>query len=151
MLAVIYIYRSFVLRLQGEASYIEQGETEGEDGKQEPESFEVAQPERLLVKKLGKEFLVAVNDIEWVEASGNYANLHVKKKIYPMRITMAKLEKTLPLQQFARVHRSAIVNLAQVSEIEPQESGDYHITLHNGHQLNLSRRYRQTFRDLLSL
>ncbi len=144
---VIYCYRFIVRRLRGEASIV----TEGEGSLEREDGAEEVQPERLLVKKLGKEFLIQVNDIEWVEAAGNYANLHIRQRVYPMRITMAKLEKSLPAQKFARIHRSSIVNLNQVEVLLPLETGDYELTLRSGEKLSLSRRYREQFKDLLSL
>lgn len=143
-LALIIVgYRFIARRLQGEASYLADS---AESETPEPE----LPPERLLIKKLGREFLIQTADIEWVEASGNYANLHIKGSVYPMRITMDKLEKLLPAH-FARIHRSTIINLGQVKDIEALDSGDYEVRLHNGQQLTLSRRYRERFKAMLSL
>jgi len=99
---------------------------------------------------LGREFLIQTNDIEWIEASGNYANLHIKDSVYPMRITMDKLEKLLP-SNFTRIHRSTIVNLEQIQEIQALDTGDYEVRLHNQMKLTLSRRYRENFKTLLSV
>jgi len=140
---VIFGYRLIVRRLQGEASYLAKDE-ESEDT--QPES----PPERLLIKKLGREFLILTSDIEWIEASGNYANLHIKNSVYPMRITMDKLEKLLP-SNFTRIHRSTIINLDQVEELHPLDTGDYQVKLRNKMSLTLSRRYREGFKTLLSL
>jgi hypothetical protein len=143
---VIFGYRLIVRRLQGEASYLAKGdEAEGDDTK-EPE----LPPERLLIKKLGREFLIQTSAIEWIEASGNYANLHIHTHVYPMRITMEKLEKRLPAN-FTRIHRSSIVNMEHIKEIQPLDSGDYHVILRSGKTLVLSRRYREAFKSLLSL
>ncbi len=109
-----------------------------------------APPERLLIKKLGREFLIQTSDIEWIEAAGNYANLHIKGSVYPMRITMEKLEKLLP-DNFTRIHRSTIVNLEQIQEMQALDTGDYEVTLHNQIKLTLSRRYRENFKALLSV
>lgn len=139
ILLVTGSYRFIVHRLQGEASYMNTSETSSE-----PLS------DRLLIKKLGKEFLIAVADIAWIEAAGNYANLHVKGSVYPMRITMAALEQQLPTDQFRRVHRSSIVNINSVNHIQPNDSGDYTLHLHSGQSLVLSRRYRDGFKSSLS-
>ena len=128
-------YQFIVRRLQGEASYMDESETSS-----------TPLPDRLLVKKLGKEFLVAVSDIRWVEASGNYANLHVKNSVYPMRITLSRLESLLPRDMFIRIHRSLIVNLGSINHIQPTEAGDYCVFLHTGEELTLSRRYRDAFK-----
>lgn len=140
---IIFGYRLIVRRLQGEASYLAK---EDESENLESES----PPERLLIKKLGREFLIQTSDIEWIEASGNYANLHIKDSVYPMRITMDKLEKLLP-SHFTRIHRSTIVNLEQIQEVQPLDTGDHQVTLHNKKMLTLSRRYREGFKTLLSL
>lgn len=145
---VIYGYRFIMRRLQGEASYIAEGETTDAFATTNIETE--TPPERLLIKKLGREFLIQTADVEWVEASGNYANLHSKNSIYPMRITMEKLEKKLPTQ-FTRIHRSTIVNLTQVREVQPLDTGDYQIALHSGKNLVLSRRYRDGFKTRLSI
>lgn len=140
---VIAGYRFIVRRLQGEASYLADS---AESETPEPE----LPPERLLIKKLGREFLIQTNDIEWIEASGNYANLHIKGSVYPMRITMEKLEKILPTN-FIRIHRSTIVNLEQIQEIQALDTGDYEVILRNQIKLTLSRRYRESFKSLLSI
>lgn len=142
LLLLVFGFRLIYRRLQGEASYLS-----NEDAEQpEPEKS----PEILLIKKLGREFLIKTADIEWVEASGNYANLHVRGSVYPMRITMDKLEKILPAD-FVRIHRSSIVNLQRVQQVQPLDSGDHEVTLLCGNTLTLSRRYRDNFKNLLSL
>lgn len=138
---VIAGFRFIVRRLQGEASYLADS---AESETTEPE----LPPERLLIKKLGREFLIQTNDIEWIEASGNYANLYIKDSIYPMRITMEKLQKLLPAN-FTRIHRSTIVNLEQIQELQALDTGDYEVTLRNQTKLTLSRRYREGFKALL--
>jgi hypothetical protein len=143
MAMIIFGYRLIVRRLQGEARYLDKGDSE-------PEHANDIKPERLLVKKLDREFLVQVSAIEWIEASGNYANLHVKDSVYPMRITMEKLEKLLP-DNFIRVHRSTIVDMGQIQEVEALDAGDYQIKLRSGKTLTLSRRYREAFKNQLSL
>lgn len=67
-----------------------------------------------------------------------------------MRITMDKVEKLLP-SNFTRIHRSTIVNLEHIQEIQPLDTGDYQVTLRNQKTLTLSRRYREEFKTLLSL
>ncbi|GAA5442228.1 hypothetical protein Misp06_00401 [Microbulbifer sp. NBRC 101763] len=142
LLGSVYLYRFLLLRLQGEVCMLEQPD----DG----ESVDlIERPERLLVKKLGKEFLVNVRDIEWVEAAGNYVNLHLENRIYPLRGTMAKLQERLDPDSFVRVHRSYIVRLDSIAEIETLDSGDARIRLSNGQQVPVSRRYRDRLRAQL--
>jgi DNA-binding LytR/AlgR family response regulator len=106
----------------------------------------VERPERFLVRKLGKEFLVAANDIEWLQASANYVNLHVRGRDYPLRTTMAAIEPRLDPARFVRVHRSYMVNLDCLQEIEPLETGDARLRMRDGQLLPCSRRYRSALR-----
>ncbi len=138
-LAIVYGYRFIVLRLQGEASLLA---TPDEGPPVEP----VERPDRFLVRKLGKEFLVAAVDIEWLEADGNYVNLHVKGRLYPLRSTMTAIEPRLDPTRFLRIHRSYIVNLDHLAEIEPLETGDARLKLKDGATVPCSRRYRSGLR-----
>jgi len=139
IIGVIYAYRFIVTRLRGEAMVI----GEGEDT-QPPDK-----PERLLVKKIGKEFIIKIEDIEWIEASGNYMNLHVNDKVYPLRETMSNLESKLDSNRFVRIHRSSIVNLNFVQAIQPLEAGDFQLILNTNQTLKLSRRYREKIKSKL--
>lgn len=139
ILIAAYVYRFIIKRLHAEASLVSEGESPGNE----------AVPDRLLVKKLGKEFIVKVDDIEWFESAGNYVNLHVAGRIYPLRSTLSALVAQLEPRGFRRIHRSHGVNLESVASITPLESGDARLTLENGQTLNLSRRYREAFRKEL--
>jgi hypothetical protein len=139
ILAFVYLYRLLILRLQGEATLLAAPDV---GAPLDP----IDRPERFLVRKLGKEFLVSAHDIEWLEASGNYVNLHVLGQIYPLRSTMAAIEERLAPSSFRRVHRSYIVNLDQLVHIEPLESGDAQLLLRNGKRVPCSRRYRSNLR-----
>ncbi len=139
ILAAIYLYRFILRRLRGEASFVPEGETDAQ-----PQT-----PDRFLVKKLGREFLVNVNDIDWIESSGNYVTLHVGERLYPLRETMASIETRLDARGFARVHRGAILNLDRVKEIEPFDTGDARAHLASGGFVPVSRRYRQELRNRL--
>ncbi|MEX2963978.1 LytR/AlgR family response regulator transcription factor [Microbulbifer sp. TYP-18] len=143
LLSIIYLYRFLLVHLQGKAQLPEHPAGEAPLKSIEP-------PDRLLIKKLGKEFLVNVPQIEWVEAAGNYMNLHLDGRVYPLRDTMAKLLERLEPNGFARVHRSYIVRLDFIAEIEPLESGDARIHLENGRQIPMSRRYRDQLRSQLT-
>jgi len=139
ILSTVYLYRLWLLRLQGEARLLDAPD---EGAPVEP----VERPERFLVRKLGKEFLVAANDIEWLQASANYVNLHVRGRDYPLRTTMAALEPRLDPARFVRVHRSYMVNLDCLQEIEPLESGDARLKMRDGVLVPCSRRYRPALR-----
>ncbi|MEZ0471088.1 LytTR family DNA-binding domain-containing protein [Luteimonas salinilitoris] len=140
-LLAIYLYRFVLRRWQGEAGFL----TEGREGLP-------AQPvtDRFLIKKLGREFLVRVEDIDWIEAAGNYVTLHVGERLYPLRETMAGIQVRLDGRGFARVHRSAIVNLDRVREIEPFDTGDARAHMHGGGTVPVSRRYRQALKEQLA-
>jgi len=139
MVVVMTGYRFLLRRWQGEASLL----TAPEDG---PPLEPVDRPERFLVRKLGREFLVAADDIEWVQAAGNYANLHVRGKVYPLRSTLAELESRLDAARFLRVHRSHLVNVDRIASIEPLDSGDARVHLHDGTVVPCSRRHREPLR-----
>lgn len=138
-IGVIYAYRFVLLRLQGEASLLSAPD---EGTPVEP----IDRPQRFLVRKLGKEFLVAADDIEWLQAEGNYVNLHMKGRLYPLRSTMTALEPRLDPTRFLRVHRSYMINLDHLLEIEPLDSGDARLKLHDGTLVPCSRRYRAAMR-----
>ena len=98
--------------------------------------------ERLLVKCAGKERLLPVAEVDWFEAAGNYVKIHTGGERLLLRETMANLKTRLDPEQFARIHRSTIVNLRKVKELEPWFHGDYVVRLVDGQKLTLSRSYR---------
>jgi len=106
-------------------------------------------PERFAVRKRGKEIMVEVADIDWIEAAGNYAVLHVGGDTLEIRSTLTKLEGELDPKRFVRVHKSYVVNVARIAEVTPWISGDWRIRLQDGAEVNLSRRYRQRFEALV--
>lgn len=132
-------YRLLVRRLQGEASVL----AESDDA---PAIAPVMRPQRFLVRKLGKEFLVAAADVEWLQAQANYVNLHVRGRDYPLRTTMAAIAAQLDPGRFVRVHRSYIVNLDCIDRIEPLDTGDARIVLRDAATIPCSRRYRDVLR-----
>ena len=104
----------------------------------EPGSF----PRRFLVKGDGQMYFVAVEDIDWIEAYGNYVRLHVGKSVHLIRETIGNIERKLDATRFARVHRSSIVNLDRVARMDLWGAGDYVVLLKDGTKLKLSRWYR---------
>ncbi len=97
---------------------------------------------RLTVRDGERFLLLRTQDIDWIEAAANYLHLHVGTRTYEMRATMQDIDRRLDPQQFARVHRSTIVNLDRVKTITPDWHGDYAVGLTTGATLRLSRRYR---------
>lgn len=139
---VIEFYRLLMRRMQGEASLLG---TPDEGPPVEP----VDRPDRFLIRKLGREFLIAAADIEWLQASGNYVNLRVRGHDYPLRSTIAGIEARLDPARFARIHRSYIANLDQIASIEPLDTGDARVHMRDGAQLPCSRTYRAALRQRL--
>jgi two-component system LytT family response regulator len=105
--------------------------------------------QRLLVRLEGRIRFVAVDDIDWIEAADNYARLHVGPERHLIRETMGSLEARLDPARFARIHRSTIVSLAKIRELQPTFNGEYAVFLHSGTKLTLSRGYRDTLRARL--
>lgn len=141
-IGIIKAYEFILNRLAGEANPIEQGEDNNQT---------VANDiDRLLVKKLGKEFIIKITDVEWLESSGNYVNLHIAGRIYPTRATLTQLSEQISSKGFCRIHRSHAINLNCVESITPLSSGDSEVKLNNGKVLNLSRRYKDSFKVQLA-
>lgn len=139
IVAVGHMVEWFGRHMQGEASLLDVPD-EG------PPVEAVDRPERFLVRKLGRDFLVATADIEWVQSSGNYVNLRVRGRDYPLRSTLAALETRLDPAVFVRAHRSYLVQLSQVTAIEPLDAGDARLHMADGTLLPCSRRYRESLR-----
>lgn len=104
---------------------------------------------RLLVRSTGRVTMVGVDDIEWIEADGDYARLSTKGKHHLLRETFGELERRLDPAAFVRTHRSFIVRIDRIKELKAQSNGDYRILLHDGTQLPLSRTYREQVLQLL--
>ena len=98
--------------------------------------------ERFLVRERGRLLLVPLADVNWVGAAGNYVEVHTGSATHLVRGTLTELEDRLPTDRFARVHRSSIVNLDRIKELQPWSHGDLNIVLRDGTELRMSRRYR---------
>ena len=105
--------------------------------------------ERLVVKSDGRMFFVRPADIDWVEASANYVRLHAHGESYQFRESMKHMEARLPRGVFVRIHRSAIVNLDRVRELQPWFHGEYIVILTDGTKLTASRAYASRLRELM--
>jgi two-component system LytT family response regulator len=99
------------------------------------------------VRKRDRTILVAVRDVDWIEAEGKYVRLHVREQSYLVRDAIAAVEARLDGKQFVRIHRSTIVNLRRVTEIRD----DSLVVLNDGTQLTMSRRFRARVRDATGL
>lgn len=104
--------------------------------------------ERLIIKTHGRVVFLPLDEIDWIEAAGDYVRLHVGSKTHLLRETMTRLARQLP-PSFQRIHRSTIVNLDSVRELRARDHGEYVVHLHDGTQLKLSRSYRDPFQTAL--
>ena len=96
-------------------------------------------PKRLLVPS-GTGFVpILVADIDWIRAERDYSRLYVEGRTYLLSRSLTELESKLDPDRFARIHRSAIVNIDRIREVKPQGSRRYKVTLHDGTVLVLSR------------
>jgi two-component system LytT family response regulator len=102
--------------------------------------------ERLIVKSSGRVFFVRTEEIDWVEASGNYVKIHTKSDAHLLRESMKNMEAKLDPKTFVRIHRSAIVNIDRIKELEPWFHGEYIVIMRDGTRLTASR----VFSDRLS-
>lgn len=103
--------------------------------------------ERFVIKSGGRVFFLRAEDIEWIEAAGNYVKLHVGAETHVFRETMNSLEARLNPSVFFRIHRSHIVNIERVRELQPWFNGEYVVFLTSGARLTLSRGYREKLQD----
>ncbi|HXE56633.1 MAG TPA: LytTR family DNA-binding domain-containing protein [Gemmatimonadales bacterium] len=101
--------------------------------------------ERIPVRSGRRIVVVPVDEVEWFEAADNYVRLHAGGRGHLLRETIKRLETRLDPRRFARIHRSAIVNLDRVRELQPLANGEYAVFLGSGTRLILSRTYRDAF------
>jgi two-component system, LytTR family, response regulator len=105
--------------------------------------------QRLVVKSQGEILFVNVAEIDWIEAAGCYACLHVGSETHIMRRTLLELERDLGEEKFIRIHRSIIVQLDRIHGLEIQNGGEYEVVLNSKDRLRLSRRFRKRLQDRL--
>jgi len=103
--------------------------------------------ERLVVKTAGRVFFLDISDIDCIEAEGNYVRVHNGPRSYLLRETISGLESQLDPKKFLRIHRSAIVKIDKIKELQPWFHGEYHVILEGGKQLTLSRNYRSNLQE----
>lgn len=105
--------------------------------------------DRLVIRTDGRILFLSISDIEWVQAAGNYVELHLNGKTVLTRETLSRVQERLPADRFLRIHRSVIVNMDRIVEMEPGYHGDYVVTLRSGAKVTLSRGYRHILDRLL--
>lgn len=106
--------------------------------------------ERIPIRSNGRILLLKTDEIDWVEAEHNYVRLHTKTATHLIRETMNALEGKLNNRRFRRIHRSAIVNVDRIQEIQPWFRGDAIVVLDNGQKLTASRNFRDRLREWLN-
>jgi hypothetical protein len=153
-LLAIMSYRLFMLRLQGEARVLDPPEGVAPPASPQPgeppEASDVTgtpqRPDRFLVRKLRREFLIGASDIDWLQAQGNYVGLRVNGHDYLLRATLTDFLAQLDPARYVRVHRSYAANLDRIAEIEPLDGGDARLHMRDGTHIPCSRRYRPALR-----
>ena len=98
--------------------------------------------ERIMIKAGGRLSFLRTAELDWMKAEGNYVRLHVGSASYLLRETVNNLEAQLDPEKFLRIHRSTIVNIERVKEIQQMFHGEYRVVLVDGTQLKLGRNYR---------
>ena len=99
---------------------------------------------RVAVRTPSRIVLVDLADVDWIEAADNYVRLHSRGREYLLRETLASLEQQLDPQRFARIHRSAIVQIDRIAELHPAKHGDMDVVLKTGEILTMSRTWRES-------
>jgi hypothetical protein len=139
VIALSAAYDFILDRLRGEASFLPEGDPE-------PAPYR----RRFLVKMLQREYLVRVEDIDWIASARNYVLLHCGGREYPMRATMAAMERELDPAGFRRVHRTAIVNLARTRALHVPSEGEAAVELVDGTRVPVSARHLAGLREALA-
>lgn len=134
IMIALYAYREIIRLRMGEAQLAAEEDAENDD--------------RILVSKRGMFHFIDPGTIQWVEAAGNYVELHVGAETYMLRSTMKEIEKRLGSDEFARIHRSTIIRKNLITGINPALNGDKIVTLEGGEDFRFSRRYRQNLEPL---
>ena len=107
------------------------------------------QPGRLPIKRDGSVTFVRTDDIDWLEADGDYVRIHAGKATHVVRDTIAEVTSKLPSERFVRVHRSIVVNTERIREVQPWFKGDYVLILNDGTKLRSGRTYRAVVQALI--
>ena len=105
--------------------------------------------DRLVIRAGGKVLFVKPGDIDWIEADGKLAQVHVGRETHAVRIPLKRLEERLEAHGFVRVHRSAIVNVDRIRELEPWFHGEYVVILKDGTKLTSSAAHSQALHRIV--
>ena len=105
-------------------------------------------PDKIMLKTAKGISFINTNEVDWIEAAGNYVKLHVKDSGHLLRETMNNIEAKLNPDKFLRIHRSSLINIDRIKELQPLFNGDYIVILQNDTELNLSRNYNDRLQRL---
>lgn len=133
------IFNSHLLNLLEQTKSIEPTPTEPTPGYYD----------RLVIKAGGRVIFLPVDEIDWIEAEGVYVQIHAGDNNWLHSISLSELEMRLDPQQFIRIHRSTIINLEKVKELQHHSHGDYLVIMNDGTEIKLSRSYRTKFEERL--
>jgi two-component system LytT family response regulator len=107
-------------------------------------------PDRFIIKNGGRVVFLRVEEIDWMRVVGNYVRLQAGPDSHLMRETMNGMEAKLSPDKFMRIHRSTIVNIDRVKEVQPWAKGEYVVIMRDGTRLIMSRRYRERLNEQLN-
>lgn len=105
--------------------------------------------DRFAIKNGGRIYFLSAGDVDWIEAEHNYVRIHASGEAHLLRERLSVLEQELDNKRFRRIHRSTIVNIDRIRELQPWFRGDYVVILQNGQQLTMSRTFRENLKDLI--
>ena len=105
--------------------------------------------DRIAVKADGRVIFIRVGEIDWIEADDDLVRIHAGKAVHAHRSTLTHLEERLPSSRFLRVHRSTLVNVDRIREIQPWFQGDWVLILNDGTRLHSGKSYRSKVREYI--
>lgn len=104
---------------------------------------------RIMIRASDRVYFINVENIEYIEAEGNYVGIHANGKKHLLRETMTNMEKRLHPEHFVRIHRSMIININEIAELQPWFHGDHLVILRSGQKVTMSRNYKKNLQSLL--
>ncbi len=138
IVVALQAYEFVITRLQGEAKFLSKEQSVSNDGEIK---------NQFLVKMMNREFLVPVDQIDWIASASNYVLMNCGERSYPMRQTLSGLEQQLDSSRFIRVHRTAIVNLDKVTALK--EKGELRLEIGSAKPVPVSKTYLDNLRQAL--
>jgi two-component system, LytTR family, response regulator len=111
--------------------------------------FPLSLERRLIIRTGGRVVFLDLDEVDWIEAAANYVKVNVGKDSYLLREAISRISEKLDPSRFVRIHRSTIVNIGKIKELQPCDSGEYIAILKNGKGLSCSRTYRNQLQQLI--